>query len=213
MLHRTVDHREMACCMLTQIVNSLTAKMEIGAPMAAMYLLGNPDHYTDHKFCTFYWRSYVHEARCPWQMDTNSVKYDKVVIRNRNGRLTAVTPVQDYTFRLVKFDQVTLYDWIHLHNKKSRPRCNLKSELKKKQKTNCTAISSICSSSDSAMDSRVESTSPHFVGGGCSVFSSHGDMGEIWKETMNLGMKHSINLHLIYISRSSWNSSTSDTNA
>ena len=132
MLHRTVDCREMAHCMLTQIVNSLTAKMEIGAPMAAMYLLGNPGHYTDCKFCTFYWRSYVHEARCPWQMDTNSVKYDKVAIRNRNGRLTAATPVQDYTFRPVEFDQVTLYDWIHLHNKKSRPRCNLKSKLKKK---------------------------------------------------------------------------------
>ena len=179
MLHGTIDHRETAHRMLTQIFNSLTAKMEIGAPMAAMYLLGNPDHYTDHKFCMFYWRSYVHEARCPWQMDTDSVKYDKVAIRNRNGRLTAATPVQDYTFRPVEFDQVTLYDWIHLHNKKSRPRCNLKSKLKKKQKTNCTAISSICSSSDSAMDSRVECTLPHFVGGGCSVFSSHGDMGEI----------------------------------
>ena len=85
MLHGTVDPREAACHMLTQIVNSLTAKMEIGALMAAMYLLGNPDHYTDHKFHTFYWRSYVLEARRPWQMDTDSVKYDKVAIRNLLG--------------------------------------------------------------------------------------------------------------------------------
>ena len=49
-----MERKEKAHYLLTQIVNSLTAKMEIGAPMAAMYLLNNPDHYTDDKFHPFY---------------------------------------------------------------------------------------------------------------------------------------------------------------
>ncbi|EJD54882.1 hypothetical protein AURDEDRAFT_52079, partial [Auricularia subglabra TFB-10046 SS5] len=38
------------------IVNSFTSKSEIGAPMAASYLLDLPDHYKSHKFKTIYWR-------------------------------------------------------------------------------------------------------------------------------------------------------------
>ena len=34
--------------LVTKMVNALTAKLEIGSPMASMYLLGNPDHYTSH---------------------------------------------------------------------------------------------------------------------------------------------------------------------
>ena len=65
-----MDHRETACHLLTQIVNSLTSKMEIGAPMATMYFLENPDHYTDHKFHAFCWGNHMFEMRSPWQMDT-----------------------------------------------------------------------------------------------------------------------------------------------
>ena len=81
MINGSIDQRETACQLLTQIVNSLIVKMEIGAPMAAMYLLGNPDHYTDHKFCAFYWKSYVCEARSPWKMDMDNQK----VIRLQSG--------------------------------------------------------------------------------------------------------------------------------
>lgn len=48
---------------ITKIVNALTSQNEIGSPMAAMYLLNHPDHYTDHKFERFYWRRYVNEVR------------------------------------------------------------------------------------------------------------------------------------------------------
>ena len=48
--------------LVTKMVNALTAKLEIGSPMASMYLLGNPDHYTSHNFINFYWKSYVREA-------------------------------------------------------------------------------------------------------------------------------------------------------
>ena len=50
MLGGSLDQKEKACILLTQIVNNLTSKMEIGGPMASMYLLKNPDHYTNHKF-------------------------------------------------------------------------------------------------------------------------------------------------------------------
>ena len=40
--------------LVTKLVNALTAKLEIGSPMASMYLLGNPDHYTSHTFINFY---------------------------------------------------------------------------------------------------------------------------------------------------------------
>ncbi|KAJ6585466.1 hypothetical protein B0H19DRAFT_925087 [Mycena capillaripes] len=45
--------------LMRKMVNSMSAKMEIGSPMASLYLLGNPDHYTSHKYVPFAWRPYV----------------------------------------------------------------------------------------------------------------------------------------------------------
>ncbi|KAJ2911815.1 hypothetical protein MD484_g8601, partial [Candolleomyces efflorescens] len=53
--------------MIVRIVNSLSAKMEIGAPMAALYLLKNPDHYRSHDFKIFYWKNYVNHVENEWQ--------------------------------------------------------------------------------------------------------------------------------------------------
>ncbi|KAJ2912050.1 hypothetical protein MD484_g8362, partial [Candolleomyces efflorescens] len=53
--------------MVLKIVNSLSAKMEIGAPMAALYLLGNPDHYSSHQFKIFYWKNYVNFVQDEWK--------------------------------------------------------------------------------------------------------------------------------------------------
>ncbi|EAU83563.2 hypothetical protein CC1G_04819 [Coprinopsis cinerea okayama7 len=52
--------------MIMKVVNSLSAKMELGAPMAALYLLGNPDHYTSHQFVSFYWKNYVNQVVSAW---------------------------------------------------------------------------------------------------------------------------------------------------
>jgi hypothetical protein len=46
----SLDQKEKAHRLLTQIVNNLTSKMEIGGPMASMHLLKNPDHYTSTNF-------------------------------------------------------------------------------------------------------------------------------------------------------------------
>ena len=47
---------EKAHCFMTKVANLLSAKAEIGTPIISMYLLGNPDHYTDHTFTPFYWQ-------------------------------------------------------------------------------------------------------------------------------------------------------------
>src|SRR6266511_6135398 len=54
MIGGTLPMKEKARMVMTKIVNMISAKMEMGAPMISMYLLGNPDHYTDHKFIPFF---------------------------------------------------------------------------------------------------------------------------------------------------------------
>jgi len=55
------DTQDAARRLLLKIVNALTAKMEIGSPLACLYMLDNPDHYTSHEFATCWWRNYVSE--------------------------------------------------------------------------------------------------------------------------------------------------------
>src|SRR5258708_18578695 len=62
MLGGTQKRKDKARSLLTKIVNAFTAKLEIGGPMASLYLLGNPDHYTNQNFIVFYWKSYVTEG-------------------------------------------------------------------------------------------------------------------------------------------------------
>ena len=59
----TLPAKEKARQFMTKVANLLSAKAEMGAPMIAMYLLGNPDHYTSHTFVPFYWQSYVQEVQ------------------------------------------------------------------------------------------------------------------------------------------------------
>ncbi|KAJ2914762.1 hypothetical protein MD484_g5658, partial [Candolleomyces efflorescens] len=53
--------------MILRIVNALSVKMEIGAPMAALYLLGLPDHYSSHTFQVFYWKNFVNFVEREWE--------------------------------------------------------------------------------------------------------------------------------------------------
>ncbi|KAF9034879.1 hypothetical protein BJ165DRAFT_1313951, partial [Panaeolus papilionaceus] len=59
--------------MIMRVVNALGAKMEIGAPMACLHLLENPDHYTSHDFVCFYWRNFVLFVRKAWEVLLSSV--------------------------------------------------------------------------------------------------------------------------------------------
>jgi len=58
MIEGSMQRKDKAKRLITKIINALTAKLEIGGPMASMYLLGNPDHYTSHKFQVVYWKNY-----------------------------------------------------------------------------------------------------------------------------------------------------------
>lgn len=56
MLRGEEQNHERSRHLMRKMVNALSTKMEIGSPMASMYLLGNPDHYASHTYVNFPWR-------------------------------------------------------------------------------------------------------------------------------------------------------------
>ncbi|TFK45246.1 hypothetical protein OE88DRAFT_1715445 [Heliocybe sulcata] len=130
MIGGTLDDQEKARKLLTQIVNLLTVKMEIGAPMASAYLLGNPDHYTSHRFKTVYWKAYVNEVLTDWDLlDQNEVPSDikseentdepkhRVLIKRTADGYIMYSVVMDYIYRPDIYETISLYDWICLARK------------------------------------------------------------------------------------------------
>ena len=166
--------KEKARKLMTMIVNSLAGKME-GSPIGSMYLLGNPDHYTNYMFAPFYWRSFVQEVRKAWdhqnipstqnypQCDLNTACPDhptkpfkpievaddqpkeKVTIFKCNGQVIGLSPVHDYICRPLEFESMCLYDWI------SRYQCK-KKRVNKNNKTS----KSKCVDSEAEMESDCE---------------------------------------------------------
>ena len=133
------SNKEKACKLMMKIVNSLSAKMEMGSPMICMYILGNPDHYKSHTFQVFYWMSFVNAARSAWvemnshgrkdglkvdgtssgsnvvheQSDTEEKQSkDKVTILKYNGRFIGLSPMHDYIYRCDALWDMCLYDWV-----------------------------------------------------------------------------------------------------
>ena len=103
--------------LLTKLCNSLISKLEIGAPMASMYLLGNPDHYTSHSFVNIYWRSFVNECI---RSTTNDERIKKLVpdlTVTITKDMRASSPVYDYMYRPLKFSEMSLYDWVQQFQK------------------------------------------------------------------------------------------------
>ncbi|KAJ7882437.1 hypothetical protein B0H13DRAFT_1544477, partial [Mycena leptocephala] len=58
MLGGTHKDKDNARHLMRKMVNSMSAKMEIGSPMASLYLLGNPTT-IQATYVTFAWRPYV----------------------------------------------------------------------------------------------------------------------------------------------------------
>ncbi|KAF9521442.1 hypothetical protein CPB83DRAFT_736156, partial [Crepidotus variabilis] len=112
MIGGSPDRQQTAKSLLTKMVNSLTAKMEIGSPMACLYLLGNPDHYTSHTFKTFYWRPFVREVQKPWASKENEDQPEKVLLNKNLGKFVGLSPIDDYIFRPLQYENVNLYNWI-----------------------------------------------------------------------------------------------------
>ena len=104
---------EKAWKLMTKMVNTMGGKMEIGSPMACMYLLNNPDHYTSHEFKTFFWMSYVQEAWKVWVTDPNDRLYqEKVQLLKCKEGVVGFSPVDDYIYRPCELEKMSLYDWI-----------------------------------------------------------------------------------------------------
>ncbi|KAK0432700.1 hypothetical protein EV421DRAFT_1719294 [Armillaria borealis] len=72
--------KDQARKLMTQMVNVLGAKMEIGAPIICSYLLGLPDCYTNRTFVTFYWKSFVSEAKNDWKQEGEPLEEVKIQI-------------------------------------------------------------------------------------------------------------------------------------
>jgi hypothetical protein len=111
MIAGSLLRKEKACHFITKVVNLLSAKSEMGAPMISMYLLGNPDHYTDHTFIPFYWQQYVQETQRDFT-DSNSTTLQKVAVFRKKGKIVGLSPVHDYIHRPQDAYNMCLYDWI-----------------------------------------------------------------------------------------------------
>ncbi|KAJ7860180.1 hypothetical protein B0H13DRAFT_1639635, partial [Mycena leptocephala] len=72
--------------LMRQMINSMSKKkMEIGSPMAVMYVLGNPDHYCSHKYVNFAWRSYRREFEEELQLNDELDRADSEVTNNEDA--------------------------------------------------------------------------------------------------------------------------------
>src|ERR1700721_3972224 len=126
MLGGTQKRKDKARSLLTKIVNCLTAKLEIGGPMASLYLLGNSDHYADQNFVVFYWKSYVTEVLKAWKQDSD-VKSDKVILlKNVDGEFIGLSIVDDYMCRPYELSDMPLYEWIRVYNRLKRTKAEQK---------------------------------------------------------------------------------------
>lgn len=109
---------------LLKIANLMNSRVEIGSPMAAMYLLGNPDHYTSHVFKPFWWRSPVEmvENVCAETdgHDLTSVPDERVIVSKHLGNYVALSLLDDYQYRPSLFEDMGLYEWFQVSAKMTR---------------------------------------------------------------------------------------------
>ena len=124
MMGGTLPMKEKARRFMTKVANLLSAKVEMGAPMICMYLLGNPDHYTGHSFVPFYWQSYVADVRKAFN-DEPEGQPQKVTLIKKKGKIVGLSPVHDYVYRAPELEHVNLFEWI---------RCYKRQKLCRKQK-------------------------------------------------------------------------------
>ena len=89
----------------------MTAKVEIGGPMASLYLLENPDYYTDHDFVVFFWKSYVAEVLRAWKKEEDQDHAEKIMLnRYTDGEYVGVFAVDDYKYRPYQLKDKSLYE-------------------------------------------------------------------------------------------------------
>ncbi|KAI5885607.1 uncharacterized protein SCHCODRAFT_02467380, partial [Schizophyllum commune H4-8] len=106
------DGIEAARRLMTKIVNKLATKMELGGPMIAMYLLGNPDHYTSHRFKPFFWHTYFRQIKMYWQKNSEGYGEESVLLVKKKGAIIGVSEAQNYTYRADALEAFNLYSFM-----------------------------------------------------------------------------------------------------
>ncbi|KAF8187811.1 hypothetical protein K438DRAFT_1594822, partial [Mycena galopus ATCC 62051] len=113
-----------------QTVNSLTSKLQTGSPMACLYILNNPDHYTNCSFKLCWWRNYVDEVKRSleeeiYHKDSNDVSSthddrdlnlptEKVVLMSEQGKYVGATNVDDYVYRPSACESYSMFDFVRV---------------------------------------------------------------------------------------------------
>ena len=113
LLNSDSTRHEIARKLMNKIVNTMGVMLEIGAPFAALYLLGLSDHYTSHRFVQLNWRAFVSETRRCFLPADGSVP-EKVTIKKIDSCYVGSSPVDDYRFRPVEYEDLSLFDWCRL---------------------------------------------------------------------------------------------------
>ena len=108
----SVSEKEKARKLVNKIVNMLSTKAEMGSPMVCMYLLGNPDHYTNHSFVPFYWYSFIAEAQKAWVDDNHesNKNSEKITLVKTKNCIVGISPVHNYIYRPVELEKMSLYE-------------------------------------------------------------------------------------------------------
>lgn len=128
-LEQTTEHESEetnARTMLMRMTNRLTAEQEIGSPFAALYVLGNPDRYTNVEFVPLNWKQYVRLTRAKKhrkrreenqlvedgnEQEENTEEEDEErvgVVKSRRG-ITMYNATDDYVHRPVELEYASPY--------------------------------------------------------------------------------------------------------
>ena len=120
-LDGNISEKEKARRLMTKMANLLYTKLEMGAPMVCMYLLGNPDHYTSHTFVPFYWKTFVNEVYHAWNPDNKDIIPPKITLPRTKKQIVGLSPVHDYIYRPTELEHMCLYDWVRCCKRKKLP--------------------------------------------------------------------------------------------
>ena len=114
---------ERARKLMVQITNAFMSHLELGAPFAATYLLGLPDHYKNFQFKVCYWQSYVNQIEKIWkdygegEIESKILDMATVLIYKSGNNYKATSPLYDYVYHPQELEVICLYDYISQYEK------------------------------------------------------------------------------------------------
>ena len=166
---------EKARKLMVQITNAFMSHLELGAPFAATYLLGLPDHYTNFQFKVCYWQSYVNEIEKVWKeyeekSDCSDIlDMTTVLIYKAGNNYKATSPLYDYVYRPRELEGVCLHDYISLYEKVKASRGPAKAMLFEASD----ASASDASGSETESDNDMEDLKSDFTNTSYKLGSAH----------------------------------------